>query len=255
MERIKSLGNWLIIILLLIGTAVVAVISPLITQSLNFGSLLGGASRPTTSPAPIVITIPEPVAAMVNSTELILSGAAAFAFLLAVVVALVVGVGIVITIFMRLGDKFTRQVAESEDYQTHVAALGKKEKEKTKARREQQPAQNKPEDHVYGLDPVSFSLVVLFFVALFAVLIYALAVPTGEITILGQTFYSVLPILIALFVITIPLLAWRVRRSRLDAIAENDDAPAPWDFVVVLLLGLLVVGVGIGLMIFINRPA
>ncbi|MCZ7667597.1 MAG: hypothetical protein M5U34_10465 [Chloroflexi bacterium] len=49
MERIKSLGNWLIILLLLIGTAVFAVVWPLFAQSLNFGgfgNIFGGATRP-----------------------------------------------------------------------------------------------------------------------------------------------------------------------------------------------------------------
>ena len=255
MERIKALGNWLIILLLLAGTAVVAVIWPLIAQSLSFtgfGNLFGGATRPATNPAPIVIPIPEPIASAAGMTELVLSGAAAFAALLAIVVVSVVVAGIIITILMRLGDKFTTQVAESEDYQEHVAALTAKDKEKTKAEQEKQPAPIKLEGYVYGLDPVSFSLVVLFFVALFAVLIYALVSPTGEITLFGQTFYSGLPILLVLFAITIPLLVWRVRRSRLEAIAEKDSDPAPWDFVVVVVLGLLVVGIGIGLMIVLN---
>jgi len=256
-ERIKSLGNGLIIIVLLLGTAVVAVVWPLIVQSLNFdsvGSLFGGATRPSTETAPIVITIPEPVASMIGMNELVLQGFVAFAALAAIVIGSVVAVGIVITIFMRLGGKFTGKVAEDEEYQKHVIALEGKEKETLKAKRESAPDPHKPEGYVYGLDPVSFSLAVLFFVAALAALVYGLAAPTGEIMMFGQTFNTMLPILVILFVITIPLLAWKVRRSRLDAIAENDGAPIPWDFIAVLILGLLVVGVGIGLMIFINRP-
>lgn len=257
MERLKSLGSGLIIILLLIVTAVVAVVWPMIAQSLNFsgfGTLFGGATRPATSPAPIVITIPEPVASMVGMNELILSGIAAFAALLVIVVGSVVVAGLIITLLMRLGGKFTGQVGESKDYQEHIAALDAKEKETLKAKREKQPEPHQPEEYVYGLDTVSYSLIILFFVALFASLIYALGSPTGEFTLFGQTFYTGWPILLIFLVITIPLLAWRIRQSRLSAIADTDKDPIPWDFIAVLVLGLLVVGVGIGLMLFINRP-
>lgn len=259
MERLKSLGNGLIIIILLVVTAVVAVIWPLIVQSLNFsgfGTLFGGATRPAISPAPIVITIPEPVASMsmVNMNELVLEGFVAFAVLAAIVIGSVVVAGLIITVFMRLGGKFTGQVAESKDYQEHVAALDTKEKETLKAKREKQPDPHQPEGYVYGLDKISYSLIILFFVALLASLFYALISPSGAITLFGQTFYTGLPILLIFLGITIPLLVWRVRQSRLSAVADTDKDPIPWDFIAVLVLGLLVVGVGLGLMLFINRP-
>ncbi|MBE2224436.1 MAG: hypothetical protein IAF02_23045, partial [Anaerolineae bacterium] len=130
-----------------------------------------------------------------------------------------------------------------------------KEKETLKTKRENSPAPHTPEGYVYGLDTVSYSLLVLFFVALLGALTYALVSPSGEITMFGQTFNSMLPIIVVLFVITIPLLAWRVRQSRLDAIAESDNNSIPWDFIAVLVMGLLVVGVGIGLMLYLNSPA
>jgi MFS family permease len=257
LARIKSLGSWLIILLILMATAVMAVVWPLIAQSLNFsglGSVFGGAARPATTMAPIVVPIPEPIASMVNTTQLVLAGWQAFAFLFAVVTVSVIGAGLVITLLMRLGGKFTGQVAASEDYQTSVASLESKNSEKLKAKRASQPEPNKPDGYVYGLDPISFSLLVLFFVALLATLVYGLVSPTGEIVLFGQTFYSGLPLIIALFIITIPLLALLARRKRLNAVADNDNAPIPWDFIAVLITGLLVVGVGLGLMLYINNP-
>lgn len=258
MERLKSLGNGLIIILLLVGTAVVAVVWPLVMQSLNFNglsNLFGGATRPSVETAPIVITIPEPIASSVGMNELVLQGFVAFAVLAAIVIGSVVVAGIVITILMRLGGKFTGKVAEDEEYQKHVVALAGKEKETLKAKRDSAPDPHKPEGYVYGLDTVSYSLLVLFFVAVLAVLVYVLVSPSGEFTLFGQTFNSVLPLIALLFIITIPLLAWRVRQSRLDAIADSDNNPIPWDTIAVWVLGLLVVGVGIGLMLYINSPA
>jgi hypothetical protein len=257
LERLKSLGNGLIVIIVLIGTAVVAVVWPLIAQSLNFGGLgrlFGGATRPVTSPAPIVINLPAPIASMLNTNELVFQGFVGFAVLAVIVVSQVVIVGLIITILMRLGGKFTGKVAEDKEYQQHVAALEAKEKETLKAKRESSPEPHTPEGYVYGLDVVSYSLLALFFVAVLAVLVYGLVVPSGEFSLFGQTFNSMLPILVVLFVITIPLLAWRVRQSRLDAIAASDNNPIPWDTIVVWVLGLLVVGVGLGLMLFVNSP-
>lgn len=258
MERLKSLGSILILIIILIALAMVAVIWPTIVESLNFdgfGGFLGGSSRPATETAPIVIPIPEPIASQVGMNELVLQGFAAFAALAAIVIGSVVVFGLIITLLMKLGGKFTVEVAENEEYQKHVAALDAKEKETLKEKRENAPDPHKPEGYVYGLDSVSFSLLVLFFVGTIAALIYGLVAPDGEITMFGQTFNTMLPLLIILFVITIPLLAWRVRRRRLDAIAENDSAPIPWDFIAVLVTGLLVVGVGLGLMLFLNNSA
>lgn len=257
MERLKSLGSLLILIIILIALAVVTVIWPLVVQSLDFsgfGRLFGGATRPVTSPAPIVINLPAPIASMLNMNELVFQGFVGFAVLALIVVSQVVIVGLIITILMRLGGKFTGKVAEDEEYQKHVAALETKEKETLKAKRESSPAPHTPEGYVYGLDKMSYSLLVLFFVAVLAVIVYGLVVPSGEFSLFGQTFNSMLPILVVLFVITIPLLAWRVRQSRLDAIAASDNNPIPWDTIAVLVLGLLVVGVGIGLMLFVNSP-
>jgi TRAP-type C4-dicarboxylate transport system permease small subunit len=135
-------------------------------------------------------------------------------------------------------------------------ALETKEKETLKAKREKQPEPHQPEGYVYGLDPISFSLVTLFFMAVLAVLVAALGSDTVQLTIRDNVYYvsTFLLTLLVLFVITIPILAWRVRRSHLDAIADTDKGPIPWDFIAVLVMGLLVVGVGIGLMLFINRP-
>jgi len=243
---------------LLIGTAVFAVVWPLFAQSLNFGgfgNIFGGATRPPVTTAPIVITVPAPMVGVVGANELVFAGLAAFAVLAAIIVGSVVAVGLIITLLMRLGGKFTTQVAESEAYQTHVSALEQKETEKLKAKRERQPATPESENYVYGLDPISYSLLILFFVAVAASLMYELVFTSGEITLFGQTFYSGLPLLLVSFIITIPLLAWRVRRQRLEAVAEKDNGPIPWDFIAILVLGLLVVGVGMGLMLYYSVPA
>ena len=148
----------------------------------------------------------------------------------------------------------SNEILESINAIVHSINLETKEKETLKVKREKQPSPHQPEGYVYGLDKISYSLIILFFVALSAFLFYALISPSGAITLFGQTFYTGLPLLLIFLGITIPLLVWRVRQSRLSAVADTDNDPIPWDFIAVLVLGLLVVGVGLGLMLFINRP-
>lgn len=259
MERLKSLGSILVLILILIALALVAVIWPMIVESLNFagvGSFFGGAARPATETAPIVIPIPEPIASAIGMNELVLQGFVAFAALAAIVIGSVVIFGLIITLLMRLGGKFTGEVAEDEEYQKHVANLETKEKETLKVKRGAAPAPNQPEGYVYGLDPMSFSMLVLFFMAMLGVLVATFGPETVDVTLFGNV-YPVSTSMLTLFVlsvITIPVLVWRVRRSRIDAIADKDYAPIPWDFIAVLITGLLVVGVGLGIMLYINRP-
>ncbi len=261
MERLKSLGSILILILVLAALALVTVIWPAVAESLNFdgfGSLFGGATRPPVEKVPLVIAVPEPVATLTNMNALPpMSGIVVFAVIAAIVVGSVVVFGLLITLFLKSGDKFTSRVAADEAYQKQVAALETREKDNLKTKREAAPAPNKPKGFVYGLDPLSFSLIILFFVALIAALIAAFSADNVEIVIGENVHYvSTLPLtILVLFVITIPVLAWRGRRSRLEAVAETDYASIPWDMIVVLITGLLVVGVGLGLMLLLNRPA
>jgi hypothetical protein len=48
------------------------------------------------------------------------------------------------------------------------------------------------------------------------------------------------------------ILALRLRPSRLESIETAPAGAVPWDFITVVLTGILVVGLGIGFMILIN---
>ena len=61
-------------------------------------------------------------------------------------------------------------------------------------------------------------------------------------------------LLLAPFLLTLLYLLLRMDRERLNEINAKADAGIPWDAIVIILLGALVVGLGIGLIIFLNRP-
>ncbi|MCA9875824.1 MAG: hypothetical protein KC441_19265 [Anaerolineales bacterium] len=256
MNKTESVRNWLVILVILIATGIVTAVLPLLDLTPNI-SIGFGPTRPPVEGSALVIPVP-PFLSGVLGTQIVLSPLEAFALFVGLtVVALVsvVVVGLIFSFLVRMLSKSVTAVTNSESYQTNAAALEKKEQEKIKTIRESHPKPSAPVEHVYILDPLSLSLMVLFFLGIIATLTYSVLVPHGEFTLFGQTFYSGLPILIILFVITIPLLAWRVRRNRLEAVIQKDNAPIPWDFIAVLIAGLLVVGIGLGLLLFINAPA
>ena len=46
-----------------------------------------------------------------------------------------------------------------------------------------------------------------------------------------------------------------LRSDRILAVDRSDTLSIPWDFIAVLLTGLLVVGLGIGVIVILNAPA
>lgn len=260
MNRTESLRNWIVILALLIATGVLTAVWPLINSALNISFSLGsGSTRPPVEssvtvvvPAPLVgLPVPfgEPLGAQIVMTQ----GQIFLAFMvfLLIIMVSVVVVGVVISFLIRSLDKSATAVVASDDYKQSVAALEKQEKERIQQLRAQSPKPNQPDNYIYHLDPLSLSLMVLFFVGSVATLIYSLIVSSGELTLLGLTLDSRISVLLFFMLLTLPLLVWRIRRHRLEAVLETDNAPIPWDFIVIVITGLLIVGVGLGVMLFI----
>ncbi|MBP6471612.1 MAG: hypothetical protein KA773_14295 [Chloroflexi bacterium] len=252
MNKTESLRNWLVILALLIVTGIATAVWPLLDLgiSIGFGPTRPPVEQPTVSfPVPALLTAQLGTEIVLNSTDLFL----AFIGMLVFTLVSIVVVGFILSFLVRQLEKSATAVANSDTYQNHVATLNKRQQEKMKAVRESHAAPHTPKEYIYHLDPISLSLIVLFFVALLGTLIYSELAPTGQFMLFGQTFTSSLPILIILFAITIPLLIWRARREHLLAIPAKDSAAIPWDFIAVLVTGLLIVGVGLGFMLFINN--
>jgi hypothetical protein len=101
----------------------------------------------------------------------------------------------------------------------------------------------------------STSLIVLMFVAFFGLIIdgtffHEGEIPIGNGQVMSSTWLTVgIPVLLTLLVIL-----WRVRPQRLETAEATDSAGIPWDFIAVLLTGLLIVGLGIGYIVYLNIP-
>jgi len=102
---------------------------------------------------------------------------------------------------------------------------------------------------------ISTSLIILMFVAFFGLVIDGTFFPEGEIMmsngqVIRSAWFTVgIPVLLALMV-----TLWRLRPQRLETAEATDSAGIPWDFIAILLTGLLIVGLGIGLIVYLNVP-
>lgn len=65
---------------------------------------------------------------------------------------------------------------------------------------------------------------------------------------------SAIPVVGGLALTALLLLAWFIRPQSFAALDEADNAPIPWDLIVVLLSGLLVVGLGLAVTAYLNSP-
>jgi hypothetical protein len=255
LNRTESLRNSIVILALLILTGVTTAVWPLISSAMNITLDFGfGSSRPPVEAEPVIVPVPAPLVDLVGTNEIVMTMTDVFLVFLGMFVFVlisVVVVGAIISFLIRMLDKSATAVFASDRYKQGTSNLDKKEKERIQQKRTQSPKPNEPEDYAYQLDPLSLSLIILLFVGSVATLAYSLLVPTGELTLFGLTLTSSMSVMLFFMLLAIPLLALLVRRHRLEAIPTTDNAPIPWDFIAILTTGLLIVGVGLGIMLFI----
>jgi hypothetical protein len=120
--------------------------------------------------------------------------------------------------------------------------------------RETRPTSKAPESTWKRWAVITTALTVLMFVGFSALLIASFVFPSNQIvrqdTIVNVTsLFAVGALLLALVVMALTL-----RGDRLTAPDRSGTMPIPWDFVAVVLTGLLVVGLGIAVIVIVNAP-
>lgn len=250
MSRSESWKVWAVILAILLFSGFVAAIWPL-TASLSDGSSGGSAFEPET----IVITIPPlPIPNLEGGKVITLGSFVAFAIIAVLVIGAVVGVGLIIALLNVLLSKQATKVSLSEKYQERNAALQQREKEKLGQKQENRAAA-KTQQHDYSRwAVVATSLAILMFAVFMGYLVAGTLFPTGQMTESDQVVNVTAIIVGAFFLITLFILLFRMNPRRLAAVDEMDREGIPWDTIVVILLGVLVLGLGIGLVVFLNRP-
>ncbi|MEJ2746836.1 MAG: hypothetical protein P8183_02805 [Anaerolineae bacterium] len=66
---------------------------------------------------------------------------------------------------------------------------------------------------------------------------------------------SAVPVVGGFALTALLILAWRIRPQNFKTIDQTDNNPIPWDFIWVLLSGLLVVGLGLAITAYLNAPS
>jgi hypothetical protein len=243
----ESLGKWgaVLLLVLLAGSSAV------LWQAI--GSQLGNsATRVERETQTIEISLPLEIN---DSESVTLTSLQAMGVLLGVVAAAVVGAGVVLAFAYVSLSKQVTSLARSKKYKTHLTALDEREKEQIKRISADRSVASVPEHKMPRWSVVSTSLIILLFVTLFGMLVNGTFIPEGEYEINDQLVNSALPVVGGFVVVVLLLLIWRMRPKSLDSLEATDNESIPWDFIWVLLTGLLVVGLGIGAVVYLNVPA
>lgn len=242
--RNRSLLTWAIIFAILVGSGILTILLP---------ALLGGGAAEPLPRTPSTVTITPPIAIGGNTSFTLASWQVmlALAFL---VPALVIGAGLTLGLVSILASRFITRAKSTPDYQQAAAAADKRSADRVSRMRETRPTSKAPESTWKRWAVITTALTVLMFVGFSALLIASFLFPSNQIVrqdnIVNITsLFAVGALLLALVVMALTL-----RGDRLTAPDRSGTMPIPWDFVAVVLTGLLVVGLGIAVIVIVNAP-
>jgi hypothetical protein len=250
LSKSESWKTWVIVIAILVIFGLASALWPALTDTQLF-ELPEPKTRVPVETAPIVVELPDFLGGARSYEPIELVG-----ILTGIVVGAVVVVGGGIGFVYVLANRFTSNVFESKEYKENQAALAQQQKEYLMQMRGERKAMPKPEEHgMPRWSVVSTSLTILIFVAIGGMIIVRSIFPEGTVEINGGVINPNTPVVGGLSLITLLVILWRLRPQKLANISQTDDAAVPWDFIAVLILGLLIVGLGIAAMVYLNVPA
>lgn len=244
-----SVKGWITLFAILVGTTLVAAIWPLLSGAI---SLSGGGGAPDV-PVPTVM-LPVEIAGVSE-----LNGLLALGILAAVVVGLVAGAGAVLGFAYVFLNRQAEAIQASDTFQAHQTALAQLEKAQVDRLREGRSTHPVPEHKMPRWSAISTSLIVLLFTVVGGMIVASAVIPAGAMWMPGGEDGLVIigartAVILALLLLATAILAWRMRPARLDAIEATNDGPVPWDSIWVIITGLLVVGLGVGVVVYLNIP-
>lgn len=162
--------------------------------------------------------------------------------------------GIIIAIANMLLSRWTTRVANSESYVAGTAVLEQREKAELIAAQKAQPADAVQQRDYSRWAVLATSLVILFFATVVGYMFASTFFPEGSI-VRNDNIVNIAGVLtLAVVLLTLLYLFFRMDEERLVEVNNRDDLSFTWDTIVVIALGALVVGLGIGLILFLNQP-
>lgn len=250
MSRSETWKMWAMIFAILLFSGFMAAIWPLVS---SFGGDSSGGI--TFEPETIIITIPPlPIPGLDGGQVITMNGLVAFAIIATLVIGVVLAVGLILGGLNVLLSKQATKAKNSEKFQERNAALQQREKEKLAQKQEGRAAAASQQNDYSRWAVVATSSAILMFAIFMGLLVAATLFPSGQITEQDQIINIAGIIAGTFFLVTLFILLLRMNPRRLASIDETDRDGIPWDTIAIVLLGVLVVGFGIGLVVFLNRP-
>ena len=237
------------IIAILLFSGFVAAIWPLVT-----GFSGGSSGGITFEPETIIITIPPITLFGFEGQVVELHSLMAFAIIAVLVIGAVIVVGLIFSILISPLSKQVTKVNNSEKFQKRNASLQQWEKEKLAQKQEGRAAATSQQRDYSHWAVVATSMAILMFALFLGMLLAATLFPSGQITEQDQIINIAGIVAGAFFLVTLFILLLRMNPRRLAAVEETDRDGIPWDTIAIVLLGVLVLGLGIGLVVFLNSP-
>lgn len=251
LSRTESWKAWLGILAILIFSGLMAAFWPAISENL-FAALGSSGGGGTSVPAETVTFPPLPIPGLQEGVTLtsvqILLG---LSFL---IIGAVVVTGIIIGIVNVILSRWITNVETSDKYIEGTAALEQREKAELAGEHEAHPADTSQQNDYSRWSVIATSMAVLFFAIVIGYLVGFTLFPSGQIVNEDQIVNITAIISGAIFLLTLLYLLLRMDSERLDEINASANAGIPWDAVFVILMGTLVLGLGIGAILFLNRP-
>ncbi len=242
--RNRSFVTWGIIFAILLGSGILTILVP---------ALLGGGSTTALPSQPSTVTIAPPIPIAGRDSITLASWQVMLALAL-LVPALVIGAGLTLGIVSILISRFISRTKSTSQYQQAAAALDKRQVERIKAKRETRPTSKTPESTWNRWAVITTGLTVFMFVAFSALLLASLFFPAGQVIRDDRIVNATGLFTLAALVLALAVMAFTLRGDRLTAPDRSGTMPIPWDFVVVLLTCLLVVGLGVAVIAILNSP-
>lgn len=245
MRNRQSLITWGIIFAILVGSGILTILLPV---------LLGSSDSATSIPREgEIVTIPLPVP-IGDLTEITLPSWQLMLGMALLIPGLVIGAGLTLGIIYIIISRLVSRTTESTEFQQNSASLQKQETARIAKMRETRPTRAAQESSRQRWTVITTAITILMFVAFITLLFTSMIFPSGQI-IRESTIVNIgtALVLIAMIVALAAMGLW-LRSDRIAAVDRTDTLAIPWDFIAVVLSGLLVVGLGIGVIVILNAP-
>lgn len=240
----QSLITWLIIFAILVGSGILTIMLP---------SLFGGSTSTPLPSETTTVTIPLPVP-IGGRSEITLPSWQLMLGLALLIPALVIGAGLTLAIIYILISRLVANTTASTSYQQKATALEQKQNAKIAKLRETRPTSAAPESTWRRWSVITTAITILMFVAFTTFLFASFAFPGWQI-VRNDAIVNIVSflVMVAVGIALLAMILW-LRSDRINAINRTETMAIPWDFIAVVLSGLLVVGLGIGVIAILNAP-